>query len=179
MRAIRIQPLGGISIHLLDALAAELARIFQVSCRVETAVLDPQFAFEPTRGQYYATAVLERLAASRVSLAGLVVNRMRLWPGDGEGAAPAAISGDATAPLAAALAEAHGAVFPARAAAEAALELARGYASLVQRDARAVEPLAGRVRERGGFVTRIPEFDRDVHDLDGLAAIADRLAELG
>jgi archaemetzincin len=64
MRAIRIQPLGGISIHLLDALAAELARIFQVSCRVETAVLDPQFAFEPTRGQYYATAVLERLAAS-------------------------------------------------------------------------------------------------------------------
>jgi archaemetzincin len=64
MRAIRIQPLGGIPIHLLDELAAELARIFRVSCHVETTTLDPQFAFEPTRGQYYATAVLERLAAS-------------------------------------------------------------------------------------------------------------------
>jgi anion-transporting ArsA/GET3 family ATPase len=149
---------------------------------VERTLFGPQTAFVLAAGPgpeaaAQGAALLERLAASRVSLAGLVVNRMRLWPG--EGAAPAAISADAAGPLAAALGEAHGAVFPARAAAEAALELARGYASLVQRDARAVEPLAGRVRERGGFVTRIPEFDRDVHDLDGLAAIADRLAELG
>jgi len=149
---------------------------------VERTLFGPQTAFVLAAGPgpeaaAQGAALLERLAASRVSLAGLVVNRMRLWPG--EGAAPAAISADAAGLLAAALGEAHGAVFPARAAAEAALELARGYASLVQRDARAVEPLAGRVRERGGFVTRIPEFDRDVHDLDGLAAIADRLGELG
>jgi anion-transporting ArsA/GET3 family ATPase len=147
---------------------------------VERTLFGPQTAFVLAAGPgpeaaAQGAALLERLSASRVSLAGLVVNRMRLWPG--EGAAPAAISPDAAGPLAAALGEAHGAVFPARAAAEAALELARGYASLVQRDALAVEPLAGRVRERGGFVTRIPEFDRDVHDLDGLAAIADRLAE--
>jgi archaemetzincin len=63
MRSIRIQPLGDISIHLLDELAAELARIFRVSCRVETSVIDPHFAFEPARGQYYSTAILERLAA--------------------------------------------------------------------------------------------------------------------
>jgi hypothetical protein len=31
------------------------------------------------------------------------------------------------------------------------------------------------VRQAGGFVARIPEFDRDVHDLGGLAAIADLL----
>jgi archaemetzincin len=64
MRAVRILPLGEIEIHLLDELAAELARIFRVSCRVETDPIDPSFAFEPTRGQYYATAVLERLASS-------------------------------------------------------------------------------------------------------------------
>jgi archaemetzincin len=62
MRAIRIQPLEEQSLFLLDELAAELARIFRVSCRVETRPLDPSFAFEPARGQYYSTAILERLA---------------------------------------------------------------------------------------------------------------------
>jgi len=150
---------------------------------VEETLFGPQTAFVLAAGPgpqaaAQGAALLERLTASRASLAGLVVNRMRLWPGPGDGSAPAAISNDALAVLAAALGEAHGAVFPAQDAAAAALDLARGYASLVQRDAAAVEPLAGRVRKGGGFVRRIPEFDRDVHDLDGLAAIADRLAEL-
>jgi archaemetzincin len=64
MRAIRLLPLGDPAIHLLDELAAGLARIFRVSCHVQTASMDPSFAFEPARGQYYATAVLERLAAA-------------------------------------------------------------------------------------------------------------------
>ncbi len=118
------------------------------------------------------SVLLDRLEAKGVALAGLVANRMHVWPGDA--ADPPAPAADAE-PLARALAEAHGPGFPARVAATAALELARGYASLAERDARAVEPLAERVRRAGGFVTPIPEFDRDVHDLAGLAAIADLL----
>jgi anion-transporting ArsA/GET3 family ATPase len=118
-------------------------------------------------------ALADRLAQSGVELSGLVVNRMHLWPGPAPGAR--AFSAEGERALEAALAAAHGARYPAREAAQAALELARGYAALVERDAGAVEPLAARVRARGGFVTRIPEFDRDVHDLDGLAAIADLL----
>jgi anion-transporting ArsA/GET3 family ATPase len=148
---------------------------------VERTLLGPQTGFVLAAGPgaeaaAQGAALLDRLESSRVSLAGLVVNRMHLWPGRG----PAPEGGFALAqePLAAALAAAHGPEFPARGAAEAALELARSYASLVERDARAVLALAGRVQDRGGFVARIAEFDRDVHDLDGLAAIADRLAEL-
>ena len=100
---------------------------------------------------------------------------MRLWP---DGDTPPAIGDAARAPLAAALDAAHGPAFPAADAARAALDLAHGYASLVARDARAVEPLAREVRERGGFVARIPEFDRDVHDLDALAALAAPHADL-
>jgi anion-transporting ArsA/GET3 family ATPase len=146
---------------------------------VERTLLGPETAFVLAAGPgaeaaAQGVALLDRLEAMRVPLAGLVVNRMHLWPGR---VGPPTESGpEAAGALAAALARVHGAEFPARAAAEAALALARSYASLVERDARAVASLAGRVEARGGFVARIGEFDRDVHDLDGLAAIADRLA---
>jgi anion-transporting ArsA/GET3 family ATPase len=148
---------------------------------VEQTLFGPSSAFVLATGPgpeaaAQGDALLARLAELRVPLAGLVVNRMRLWP-DGE--APASIGGAAAAPLAAALAAAHGSAFPAANAASAALAVARGYASLVARDARAVEPLARKVREAGGFVARIPEFDRDVHDLAALAALAAPLAALG
>ena len=120
-------------------------------------------------------AFVDRLEDAGVGLSGLVLNRMRVWPGPAPGSRLFAAEGARA--LEAALAAAHGARYPAREAAQAALELARGYAALVERDADAVEPLAARVRARGGFVTRIPEFDRDVHDLDGLAAIADLLGQ--
>jgi anion-transporting ArsA/GET3 family ATPase len=146
---------------------------------VERTLFGPQTAFVLAAGPggeaaAQGAALLGRLEASGAALAGLVVNRVHLWPG---GEPPAEIDARAAAPLAAALAGAHGPGFPAREAAEAALDVARGYASLVSRDARAVLPLAARVRERGGFVARIPEFDRDVHDLEGLASMAARLAE--
>lgn len=120
-------------------------------------------------------AFVDRLEGAGIELSGLVVNRMRLWPGP----APEArlFGGAGERALAEALAAAHGTRYPAGDAARAALALARGYARLVERDADAVEPLAARVRARGGFVSRIPEFDRDVHDLGGLAAIADLLGE--
>lgn len=47
----------------LDELAAALARVFRVSCRVRPERLDAAFAFDPARGQYHSTAILQRLDA--------------------------------------------------------------------------------------------------------------------
>jgi anion-transporting ArsA/GET3 family ATPase len=149
---------------------------------VERTLLGPETAFVLAAGPgaeaaAQGLALADRLETLRVPLAGMVVNRMHLWPGR-EGP-PTASGPETVGALAEALARIHGPEFPARTAAEAALNLARSYASLVERDARAVASLAGRVEARGGFVARIGELDRDVHDLDGLAAIADRLAAPG
>jgi len=47
----------------LDELAAALARVFRVACRVRPERLDPSFAFDPVRRQYHSTAILQRLDA--------------------------------------------------------------------------------------------------------------------
>jgi len=49
--------------QLLDDLAAALARVFPVSCRVRKDPLDVSFAFDPARNQYHSTAILQRLEA--------------------------------------------------------------------------------------------------------------------
>ena len=64
MQAIHLLAVGGIPTGLLDRLSAGLARALRVSCRVEKAVLDPGFAVDTERGQYYSTAILARLAAT-------------------------------------------------------------------------------------------------------------------
>jgi archaemetzincin len=48
---------------LVGPLAADLARTFQVPCEVVENRLDPSFAFNPEREQYYSTAILERLSS--------------------------------------------------------------------------------------------------------------------
>jgi len=53
----------GVEPDRLDALAAKLARIFRISCRVRNGVLDVQFARDPARGQYHSTAILERMVS--------------------------------------------------------------------------------------------------------------------
>jgi len=50
-----------ISIERLDSLAAELARIFQVSCHVHEESLTVDFAHDSVRGQYHSTAILQRM----------------------------------------------------------------------------------------------------------------------
>jgi len=63
MSAIHLLPVGEVTaLELLDGLAAELAGVFHVSCHVRTALLDASFAFDKLRGQYYSTAILERLS---------------------------------------------------------------------------------------------------------------------
>ena len=60
---IHIVPVGpGVSIALLDHLAASLAKIFRLSCHVrETAGVDAEFALDARRGQYHATQILRRI----------------------------------------------------------------------------------------------------------------------
>ena len=61
--AIHIVPVGsGVSVGLLDDLAAALARIFRVSCRVPNqSPVDAGFALDARRNQHHATAVLRRI----------------------------------------------------------------------------------------------------------------------
>ena len=65
MNAIHLLPVGETAgLELLDDLAADLAGVFHVSCHVRSAPFDAAFAFDKLRGQYYSTAILERLAKS-------------------------------------------------------------------------------------------------------------------
>ena len=114
-----------------------------------------------------------RLEGFGVTLAGTLVNRMHLWPD----ARPPRLDGaEADLPrLAGALSRACGPEFEAEAAARAALEAARGYAALVEHDARATAALREAMRGQGRFFREIPELPGDVHDLPGLASIADAI----
>ena len=75
--------------------------------------------------------------------------------------------------LAAALAEANADDYPARDAARAALDTARGYAAWVWRDEEATRGLRAHIERSGRYWGRVPELADDVHDLAGLARIAD------
>jgi archaemetzincin len=52
-----------LSIEMLDDLAAELARIFQVSCHVHEENLSAEFAYDLQRGQHHSTPILQRMAS--------------------------------------------------------------------------------------------------------------------
>lgn len=123
----------------------------------------------------HALQLIERLEENRVPLAGIVVNRMRFWPGPGDPPprVPAPEQAEAaTSALADALARGASREFPARAAAHAALDAADGYASWVRADRRAVRALETRAARSNAFVRHVPELREDVHDLEGLARVA-------
>jgi anion-transporting ArsA/GET3 family ATPase len=151
--------------------------------RVRALLLGPDAAFvlaatPAGESVAHALAFLEHLATTRVPLAAIVVNRVRFWPGPGGVPARVPLDGDvedARARLAEAFARAGGPDFPAREAARAALEALAGYASLVRRDAESIAPLEARAAREGCALRRVPEFARDVHDLDALAGVADHL----
>jgi len=50
-----------VSIEMLDDLAADLARIFQVSCHVHEETLAVAFAYDQARDQFHSTAILQRI----------------------------------------------------------------------------------------------------------------------
>jgi anion-transporting ArsA/GET3 family ATPase len=130
----------------------------------------------------HALAMLARLTAAGVPLAGVVVNRVHSWPGGGptpDRVPIADLEDEARRALAAAFANSEGSEFPADEAARAALAAADGYAALVRADAESTAELTGRVAKAGGFVRRVPELSGDVHDLEGLARVAEWLFQTG
>ena len=147
--------------------------------RVRALLLGPEASFVLVTGParesvQQARDFLDRLEATAVPLRGVVVNRMRRWPG--EGPAPPAEFEVGSADLQA-LADALATGSDPRArsealeAARAAVACAKGYAALISRDEFETRQLRERTRERGRYWGCIPEFSEDVHDLAGLAQI--------
>jgi anion-transporting ArsA/GET3 family ATPase len=152
----------------------------QRAARVRGLLLSPQSSFLLVTGPgrdsvRQSVEFRERLESYGVTLAGVLVNRIRTWP---EPELPASLAeGAALDPRdALALAGQLAAVCPpevsAADAARAAVEAARGYAALVRRDERATRDLRRETLRSGGFWGLIPELPDDVHDLPGLARVS-------
>ncbi len=120
-----------------------------------------------------AERLSERLAERGARVAGVVVNRARVWP-EGLGS-PVEVAAGAADALAVALARGAGDAFPAHEAATAALRALSGYAGAVAQDEAATGPLLARALAEGRFARRVAELPRDVHDLEGLTAIERQL----
>lgn len=66
MKPIHLIPLAGgedrpPGLQVLETLAAALVRAFRTSCRIRPEPFDISFARDEARGQYYSTAILQRL----------------------------------------------------------------------------------------------------------------------
>ncbi|MDP6979639.1 MAG: ArsA-related P-loop ATPase [Myxococcota bacterium] len=146
------------------------------AARIESTLLGPQTAFvlvagpsrEATRN---AGVFLDHLEDMRARLRGVVINRIRQWPGE-EPAADALlrdeIPGAERRQLADALGDAN--------AADAVIDAVRDFACVANQDTRNVEPLTRYAETNRCFFRRVPEQRRDVHDLDTLDQITAALA---
>jgi anion-transporting ArsA/GET3 family ATPase len=149
--------------------------------RVRSLLLGPDSTFVLVSGPGnvsagHAADFLDRLESYGVSLAGVLVNRIRLWPSEGSPPGGDLRSSADIEALRDAFWASEGADYPAQLAAEAAARAATRYADRVQADARSAQPLRERIEAQGRFWGCIPEFERDVHDLSGLGRVADRIA---
>jgi anion-transporting ArsA/GET3 family ATPase len=149
--------------------------------RVESLLLGPASAFVLVSGpgresSRNTTDFLDHLEDFGVSLAGVLVNRIRLWPSEDAPPGDAARSNANLEALRDALRASEGADYPAPLAAEAAARAATRYADWVRADARSAQPLRERIEAQGCFWGCIPEFEKDVHDLSGLGRVADRIS---
>jgi anion-transporting ArsA/GET3 family ATPase len=124
-----------------------------------------------------ASDFLDHLQRSRVPLVGIVMNRVRNWPGGGEppDALLAGSSNEAQVQLLARALQGGGsaadALENAQSAAREAVEAATSYASLVRLDARSAGPIRERALAGGCFFRRVPELSHDVHDVHSLAEV--------
>jgi len=150
--------------------------------QVQSMLLGPDSGFVLVAGPSFESArnalqFLKHLEHSRVPVQGMILNRMRLWPGGQP--VPEALADPTRASeleadcerLAQALAQVDG-VGDGRRAARAALAAATEYASLVRLDLGSTRDLRRHAQQQGHFVRLIPELPRDVHDLVGLRTIA-------
>ena len=147
--------------------------------KVRALLLGPEATFVLVTGPgresiEQAGQFLDRLEAYHVRLRGVLVNRLHLWPEGGSAPdLPEAENDRDLRTLAAALAENEGEEFPALEAACLAVETAREFAAWARRDERAIRELRLRTERVDCYWGQIPELARDVHDLAGLARIAD------
>jgi hypothetical protein len=150
----------------------------QRAARVRGLLLGPESTFVLVAGAgsesvRQAAGFRQHLEGFGIRLSGTLVNRVRSWPGGGP---PPPLDGvEADLPRLASALAASGSDLAADAAALAALASARGYAALVERDARGTRGLRQAMSGQGGFFREIPELPSDVHDLPGLATIADAI----
>jgi anion-transporting ArsA/GET3 family ATPase len=123
---------------------------------------------------------LTRMRGTKVPVEGVLMNRMRLWPG-GDELPPAMLEGapDPADVLALARALAPQTGDAAEASARSAILGAKRYASLVQLDRRSAAPLREHAQRNGQLYRQIPELPRDVCDRRGLLRIGDALFREG
>jgi anion-transporting ArsA/GET3 family ATPase len=152
---------------------------------VQSMLLGPGTGFVLVAGPSFESArnaldFLKHLERSGVPIQGVIINRMRLWPGEPTDAEALidpprrpALEADCEL-LARALADSPG-VGDGRSAARAALAATTEYASLVRLDLGSTRDLRSHAEQRGFFIRLIPELSRDVHDLVGLRTIASDL----
>ncbi len=119
-----------------------------------------------------AESFWERLQVEGVQLAGLVLNRVHVWPGPGEAPDddPAQVE-RAIGWLAAAIA-ARAPELDAQASARALVAATRAQAALARRDAGVRERLANALPLEPEAVRTVPLFSEDVHELEALARMA-------
>jgi len=153
--------------------------------QVRELLLGPEASFILIAGPARESALQaeqlhDRLEAMGVPLSAVLINRVHRWPGD-SGVPPLSADTPATpadvAALEAALNHSEGPDYPARAAAEAAIAAATGYAEQVRRDERATGSLQRRTERQGLYWGTIPELAEDVHNLAGLGRVADLIFE--
>ncbi len=146
--------------------------------RIESTLLGPQTAFVliagPTReSTRNAERFLGHLADMRARLRGVVINRIRQWPGE-EPAADTLLRDDIPEAERGRLANALG---DSDAAAAAVIDAVRDFACVARQDVRNVEPLTRYAETNRCFFRLVPEQRRDVHDLDTLDQITAALAQ--
>ena len=65
MKRLELVRVGGVPWHILDHIAAHVEDVFGYALVNEARYLDPHFAFDAERQQYWSTPILERLEAMR------------------------------------------------------------------------------------------------------------------
>jgi anion-transporting ArsA/GET3 family ATPase len=147
---------------------------------VRHLMLGPEASFILIAGPARESALqaeqfLDRLEATGVPLAGVLINRVHRWPGGGvprEFATDDELKAAVLSALVSAFERSEGPEFPARVAARAAVEAARRYAELARRDEGVSAALKRRTESRGRYWGTIPELADDIHDLGGVARVA-------
>ncbi|MCH2186530.1 hypothetical protein MK280_11735, partial [Myxococcota bacterium] len=127
-----------------------------------------------------AESFLDHLESQQLPLAGILINRMRLWPAGLETDSFEPRGAASAAPDLQILQQALGMTLPApqsRELAESAWAVANQYNAWVNQDRENIEPLRRRAQNRGLFLHCLAERAGDVHNALGLRALSEELFE--